>query len=961
VALLTAISGTPLTDIRSNANYRTIQYLCLVPNDVVVRFLPSVAPTTAVYAEITVGTVGTGSMSNIREGQTVIYSTTTDHQATEVFRTRVRKVSGTATLFVGENSQVLTTSMYVTVIDTYELREKLRRSATMMDWEITFRKLLPIETALPSAVVVSNGATSYAPTAVPKAMDASATSTFIHFWESSNSSDSVANETTASPTFTLQAAAFRWIRYTFVDSNDNTNYRVIPCWTVPKNYSSQVATGFVSASGDMASISQDAELGWSATIPAFAGIENVLNKTLCVIAADEWYNNSRQSIRTNINMVGWLQNESTDTSGSETIGRDTETNFTIEGIGHQLARLNVSSATVIQTNGTPTAWDTIQNPTPARMLTYHLSENTTLFNLCSMSIPADDTDFVGDDYTISNGKALDDMRAITEVINAELQYDTNGRLDLCRNLVYLDDTARDAAVTVVEFEQGDFTNHNIDYDYSKQTASLKMTGGAYNSVADSYVLYEADAPAVARESEGDPEQISNQVLVTDSTGEEAEFEIAQRASNFFAANNPTWTLRCTLNDEWWFLVPDVGVWFTFPLAETDTARGKVFTSGDRWQLLQIGHSTNNITGRRQVDATFRLETQSTGAMVRAAQIQNDTAADIIYYPAVLPPFVGENLEYTDGNWYDSEDSAPPSDPTPPDADCELGGLRILNPVPYITDNSALLNEVLAITVRGSGQLSSTVSEGGMRYYSHDFASGAGIWTIVQGTLDGQLSAAKNAGNNARQAIATYDFPANVNLLGARIIVSRSGGVSHGGSDYTSVRGWDSLAQTTQTYFLGGGFRSNGTDIVECSHVTARSVRRLAIAVGVAGANYPATSASIQSIELWFDSDASLGDLIEELADVCNDEPAAGDTPIYGDAFYFWQDGVAPQAYDAGEGLLVNFVQPASIPPYSDTHEYLIFEDVTSGVVTYEFNSPYSLDDAENFSIQVETCFTGEFA
>lgn len=962
MALLETITGTPLTDIRSNANYRAIQFLCLVPNDVVVRFQPSIAPTNAVYAEITVGSVGTGSMSNIREGQLVIYSTTTDHQATEVFRTRVRKVSGTATLFVGENSQTLTTGMYVTVIDTYELQEKLRRSATLMDWDITFRKLLPIETALPSAVVISNGGASYTPTAVPKEMDDSATSSFIHFWESSNSSDSIADEDTASPTFTLQAAAFRWIRYTFVDSGGRSNYRVIPCWTVPKNYSSQVAQGFVSANGDMANISHDAELGWSATIPAWAGIENVLNKTLCVIASDEWYNDTRQSIRTNINMVGWLQNESTNTSGDETIGRDTETSFTIEGIGHQLARLNVSSATVIQTNGTPTAFDQIQNPTPARMLTYHLTENTTLFNLCSMSIPADDTSFIGDDYTISNGKALDDIRALTEVINAELQFDTDGRLDLCRNLVFLDDTARDAADVVVTLTDADILSDTLEYDYSLQTASLHMTGGAYNSTADTYVLYEADAPAVARLGEGDPQQISNQVLTTDSTGTEALDELSQRAANYFAANNPTYTRRIVFNDEWHFLVPDIGSWFKLPRAEADTARGKEFSEDDRWQLIQTSNSTNNLTGRKSVEGLFRLETQSTGAMVRAGQIQNDTAADILYFPAVVSPYLGADLGYTDGMWYDSQDPAPPSEPTPPDVDCELGGLRVLNPVPYETNRSALVGEIVAVTVRGSGRLSLTASEGGMRYYLHDFADGADIWTVTQGTLDGKLSATDNPGaSESKQAIAKYTFPANVNLIGSRLITTREGGTSHGSLDYVSVRGWSDAGQTTQTYFDGGGFRPDGTDVEECGQETPKSVRVIQIAVGVSGFNAPDISAHIQSVELWFDEDSSLGDLIEELEDVCTDEPAPGDVAIYGDAFYWWEEGDTPQAYDVGEGLLIESLQPDSIPPYSDTHEYTVFQDVTSGPVQYEFNSPYSLDDAENWSLQIETCFTGEFA
>ena len=94
--------------------------------------------------------------------------------------------------------------------------------------------------------------------------------------------------------------------------------------------------------GEVANVSFDAELGWTATVPAWDGITTLLNKTLTVIASDEWYDDTRQSIRTNINHVGYLQTETVQTNADERFGRISEARFTVEGFGHQLARQNIS-------------------------------------------------------------------------------------------------------------------------------------------------------------------------------------------------------------------------------------------------------------------------------------------------------------------------------------------------------------------------------------------------------------------------------------------------------------------------------------------------------------------------------------------------------------------------------------------------------------------------------------------
>lgn len=948
MALQSALTNDQLTAIRSGA-YQALQYVLVVPNTVVVQFQPDAAPSTDVFAEIAVGTVGTGSMSNIKQGQTVIFSTTTDYKATEFLRTRVRKVSGTDTLYTGENSAALTTGDYVTVLDTYEIQEKLRRSETLVDWDITYRELLPVETALPSAVVLSNGVTSYSPTAIPLAMDATATTTFTHLWESSNGSDSITDEDTDNPTITLQAGAFRWLRYTFTDSNGNSNYRVIPCWTVPKNYSSVVSLGFAGQGGEVANISFDAELGWAATVPAWDGITTLLNKTMCVIASDEWYDGERQNIRTNINLVGYLQTETVQTNADERYGRVSETQFAVEGFGHQLARQNISPVTIIR-SASPAAWDDIKDPTPGRMATYRLTEYSTASNLMAIAIPSDDGDFIGDDLTLSTEKALDDLQQIAVVINAEVQFDVTGKLEICRDINYLGSTARNAAPVVATLTPADFASqYSIEYEYGRTTAQATITGGAYNTTRDVYDLFEAVTPAEARYSEGDPLELSNQVLTTDATTADSLEELKQRAANFLAANNPTWTLRAALKDQWHFLVPDVGAWFKFTIAASDTARGRVFGSSDRWQLVQIDVSSNALDGTRDVNAVFRHETQSTGASVRVAPIINDPDADIVNVPAAFPSLAGGDLGLTGGFHYDALDPAPPSEPNPVGANCELGGFRPKSGLSYETTATALTGEYVTWRVRGSGflvvgadstDIDFTASNGSLtNQVDIDPASSGnqymGSYTGGVGWEDTLNDSGFVSPNRSIRAIGLRYVPAS-DLTNPTIEVDYTATI--GTADYNPLYGVRVICRYNGSTVYDSGTGIGGGTGTLTSNVTGVIDEIWIVSVVGASENHstdPGGSALYTGLRI------------------------SGTGSVWGDALYYSTDEWATAtAYGAGDGLLIEGTQPASIPPFTPTHEYEGALTATSGTIIYSFNSPYSNSLMDNWSLQVINCLWG---
>lgn len=935
MALQIALTNDQLTDIRSGA-YQALQFVCLVPNAVVVQFQPDTAPSLSVFAEIEVGTVTSGDMADIAEGQLVIFSTTSDYKASEIFRTRVRKVSGTTSLYVGENSTTLTTGSYVTVINTYEIQERLRRSETLVDWDIPYRELRPVEAALPSAVVLSNDETTYTLTAAPVAMDATATSSFTHLWASSNASDVITDEDTDSPSFDLQAAAFRWLRYTFTDSNGNSNYRVIPCWTVPKDYSSVIALGFMGSGGEVASINFDAELGWTATVPAWDGVSTLLNKTYCVIASDEWYDSERQNIRTNIDFVGYMQTEAVNTSADERFGRVSEMRYSVEGFGHQLSRQNISPVTIIRT-ATPIAWDDIKDPTPGRMLTYRLTEYSTASTLMAIRLPADDGDYIGDDLTLSTEKALDDLQAIAVVLNAEIQFDVDGALEMCRDINYLGSSARNAAPVVATLTHADFAGqYSIEYEYGRTTAQATIVGGAYNTTRDTYDLYEAITPAEARYSEGDPLELSNQVLATDATAADSMAEIKERAANFLAANNPTWVLRCSLKDQWHFLVPDVGAWFKFTIAASDTVRGRVFGSSDRWQLIQIDVSSNALTGTRDVNAVFRHETQSTGASVRVAPIVNDLDADMDYAPAVFPPLAGGDLGFTGGYYYDAIDPNPPSEPNPVPANCEIGGFRPKSGVGTETTGSALNGETISYRVRGSGK----IGEGTPSNYTYDFTAAAQGFSLY--------SASWNNGFRDSGGWRTGSTPLSDGVTnGYRVRITRTFSSPFVDIQTVSVTLGGGFADAYAYFYdgetllytwtiTGGGSGSSVNTFTDSGNVLV-NVDRIDIRRAVTTANYTSPA---------------------YIVDLTVTGTGSGDL-TYGDAFYYTEDEwTTATPYDAGDGLLIEGFQPASIPPFSPSHEYEGIFTSTSGPIQYDFNSPYSTSEMSNWSIQVITCFNG---
>ncbi len=957
MTLATTVSGANLTKIRSD-DYQAQQFVVSVPDVIVVQFQPSIAPTQSVYAEISVGSIASGSMSNIKSNQTVIYSTSTDYLNTAFeFKTYVRKVNGTTTLYVGQTGQSLITAYYVTVLNTYDMVEKpgIDRNGTFYaNWDVTFRRLLPVESDLATAYILIDGETAFSETANPQAIDNDATTSFTHAWESSNSSDTLdSGGTTANPSWTLQANAHRWIRYTFTDSNGNANLRVISVWTVPKDLSSVVNLGFIGQSNNVANISYQIGAGWQCTVPAVSGISTMRKGVLCCVFSIEDYNATRGSIESNIDFVGYLGIEVTNTGGSPEFGAISETAFNIIGMGAKLADTPVPLL-AITSDSTPTEWGDIENPTPVRVLAYILSEYTTFLHLCAFKFSTTHTNYIApsDIFRSESDIASESAQYQADAMGGILQYSRNGIFDVSVNLVESSTTVRDAAPVVAAMTSVDWLKFDIERNPDLLVRFLLVGAGVFDTSSGQYSVYQAVVPPIADIRGVSSEQRPNMILTTNLSLSNAIIEMAQRSANLYAALNPTDIIRVTLKDEWRFLQPDVGAWYTFEVAASATVRGIVYDSNTRWQLIDISYTSNNETGRKEVQATFRRETSSTGANVEVTPVKNNVLNNINAVPATLPPWSGGDLGLTDGLDFSSFDTSPSTDPSPPGAGCELIGFRPKDGLGAQTIESAGSGQAISVAVRGNGIL-----DGGGDV-TEDFSSAAGVWisfiTSDASPLGGTIASGQTGTHSGGTGWVAGSFTNNPGATTHRgVIIQLDLGTTKTITDFKIY--YDLTKGTSNT---------SGDDASRMSIVQSDATE-----VILAGLNFgELTNGSGQTMRYQDDVGTQGRYLrIRMLSTMFGASPTGSVTisrvdytikTAYGDALYQWTIDSDPVAYGSGDGLLIDLLQPTSIPPYSDAHTYEIYETPApqTGPVILDFESPHGIGAMENWGIQAEVCF-----
>lgn len=279
-------------------NQRFMQLLLLCPSTVVFQTQPLAAVDGALpYLSVAWDGTDQGAYTDVQVGMTVLFSTTADYKATAFFRGRIRLTPTAATLYINETSANLADTDYITVLDDYDVHERLEQrtagGAALKDGTLTYSKLPPVISGLQSSYVDTDGGATvtfaFAPTVT--ASDAGATIS-SYLWDVADGTPDP-DLTTKDISVEFPGAAtneHRWVRLTVEDSNEIEQYFVFEVFTVDRHESSPTT---VLLTADQLSITATIDEGYNATVRAWDGVSAVLDRTRCTVVSVDNYNDCK--------------------------------------------------------------------------------------------------------------------------------------------------------------------------------------------------------------------------------------------------------------------------------------------------------------------------------------------------------------------------------------------------------------------------------------------------------------------------------------------------------------------------------------------------------------------------------------------------------------------------------------------------------------------------------------------
>lgn len=614
-------------------SYYSWLYLSLCPNIVKLAAQINQASFASSYATITIDTITVGAYTDVKEGMTVIIVPTANIAAVG-FRGRIRAnnagvVSTATTLNINETSFDIADNWYVYVIDDYALWDKLGRqvgATQFKDYDHTFIQLRPLIYGLKSAYAgwVAAGVLtlSFAPSAT--AANSGATiSTWA--WNVGDGTITVGSSSTQNITATFPAG-FRWVTLTVTDNGSRTATRRFPVFAHdPSTYPPQLLTA------EQFQVTKNIQGGVDASVTAFSEVAGILDNTLVVAWNEEAYQDGTTALTgDNIAFVGRFRQSSDTGKMDEQYSLVTEAQYTIEGTLTQLARFEQLPYEFLLDN-TPTAWDQIKNLTLWRAIAYLLSEHTTVLELHSLSFDSTADTYLVDGLRTQPGNMLSAVNDLAISMNAALQANCAGVLEVVRDAVMLSTSERNALVTVANWGDSDLLDLTYTHPDVQTIGRLKATGGAYNSAADNFATFESLAPGVAQNYPEGSANLERQVLTANATAADAQTELNTRAGNALAKAQEIDTLTVRHPDGYHWLIPSRNQWYTFTLSGSETTRGVVLTTDTRWLLTSVTVAHDSTQGSKDVQAIYVRETVGTPG-------QTVTYPPIVESPLQIPDF-----------------------------------------------------------------------------------------------------------------------------------------------------------------------------------------------------------------------------------------------------------------------------------------------------------------------------------
>lgn len=652
----TPLTSPQLTKVRSGS-YQGSQNVSLFSNRIVFKCQVNVDLSVGVvFAAFTWYNALIGAYTDVEVGQTVWVSPTTNI-ADWVWRGRVRLTPGAATFYVNETEANWLPNYYVFVTDVFEPWDRLSRPTTdtppqqRVDFDETYHKMAPSILGLQYIYAGDKDTgtgkfrVTLSLTGVP-IESGSSISSWLITPRSGQATLISGSYSSAVATFDLDPSTMStwgetWFTVVATDSNGNTLTRHCGVKITDDTHPSDLSFENIQISGDIAR-------GYTATLPAFAGVDSVLPWTLvCVWRDTESYGGvagTLGALPNTIDHIGFLRKDDPSVTSDPKHTTLSTTSFEVLDIAGRMANIEMQQLAI--QNGTTAAWDWINNVTPRRALWHYLTTHSTVPTLVDITFDpllADDS-YLFPDFSTQGNNLLAAGNGIGAQVNAAFEFGPDGSIEINRDLRHTDAATRSAAPTVMSLQATGSTNGITDdcivigssRIYEDRIGVLDANGASFTVPP----VYQSRAPGLAQGISQGRGTLANQVLAI-GTGLQNQTEINQRAGDEFNIQNAQETITLEMPDGYVFGIPSRAQWYTL-VADTNLAGPNgvsriIYTSSVRWQLEQVRYNVKNADGDRKNEWILRRECPI-GLPGYSVVIPSQPSASIVPFGVVLPAF-----------------------------------------------------------------------------------------------------------------------------------------------------------------------------------------------------------------------------------------------------------------------------------------------------------------------------------
>jgi hypothetical protein len=560
--------------------YRARDLVIFDPCAVVFQAQVSVVPVAAegTYLQISYDTVSVGAYTDIRVGQQVIISETSDHMTPiDGYRDmRIEAVPTSSILKISESALPLELDYYITVLDTYDAQQRVRKGSLVGGY-LSYQGLPATINDLPSALYVESSTTGQfvlAPSIQVFSGSVSSTT-----YDIPGAVYDVGSTSTLSVTITMPANSHTWGRLSYVLTTGATGFMVFQL-IVQDPSNPTLATVTI----DQLTLNRTWR-GHHATCRAFSGVSiaQVMNGTRAVVVSRRKYKGGTlDGEMDNVSFVGYLTKESNSTQSLN----DKSVTFDLTSIWERAGQLPFNPI-AIRDVASPSKWDEINLPTSQRVVTHILARYSTILNLCSLNLDLTDTTWYGGEMDVKANSLGDAIDQILSEINTVIVQQPSGELILRRDLRFEDDDTRDDADVFWTLTNADLRSLDATINHDEQTGRIIIGFRGFFTSRTPSKGGKAVAPAVTLGTSPETRPRPNQLLPANLTDTQLLTAAEERAGFVLGAENPPYEMQGTTRGNLSWMSPNNFQWMQLNLLSSIITRGRTFNGRALLESLEI--------------------------------------------------------------------------------------------------------------------------------------------------------------------------------------------------------------------------------------------------------------------------------------------------------------------------------------------------------------------------------------